>query len=131
MATMRQEVWIERSASEVWSVVGDPTAVTRWFPGTTTVDMEGDRRTIGLASGLELVETVVTVHDELRRFQYRLEGPLPVEQHLASIDVIPDGDRRCLVVYSTDVHPHVLAPVLDGAVGDALVALKQLMEEAG
>ena len=137
MATMRREIWIDRTADDVWAVVGDPLAVTTWFPGTTAVEMEGDLRTITLASGLPLVATVA-VHPHLRRFQYRLQGALPVEEHLTSIDVIPGpepgGDRfgagspRCLVVYSTDVVPHALAPIVDGAVGEALGALKQLME---
>jgi hypothetical protein len=130
MATMRQEVWIDRNPTDVWEVVGDPAAVTSWFPGMLRVEMDGTKRTLHLGSGLHLDETVVTVRHDLRRFQYRLEGPLPVEHHLASIDVIADedDDGRCVVVYSTDVEPHALAPVLDGAVGDALASLKQLME---
>jgi hypothetical protein len=127
VATMRREIWIDRAADTVWAVVGDPAAVTRWFPHMDAVEMDGDRRTITLASGLPLVERVAVRHD-LRRFQYRLEGPLPVESHLATIDVIADGAGRCLVVYSTDVVPHALAPVLDGAAGEALDSLKQLME---
>ena len=127
MATMRREIWIDRAADTVWAVVGDPAAVTRWFPHMDAVEMDGDQRTITLASGLPLVEQVAVRHD-LRRFQYRLEGPLPVEAHLATIDVIADGAARCLVVYSTDVVPHALAPVLDGAAGEALDSLKQLME---
>jgi hypothetical protein len=147
VATMRREIWIDRTADDVWSVVGDPLAVTSWFPGTTAVELDGDLRTITLASGLPLIATIA-VHPHLRRFQYRLQGALPVEEHLTSIDVIavpepggdgfgdgsPNGDgdgdqaERCLVVYSTDVVPHALAPIVDGAVGDALEALKQLME---
>ncbi len=142
MATMRREIWIDRTADDVWSVVGDPLAVTSWFPGTTAVELDGDLRTITLASGLPLIATIA-VHPHLRRFQYRLQGALPVEEHLTSIDVIavpePGGDgfgdgspvdqaERCVVVYSTDVVPHALAPIVDGAVGDALEALKQLME---
>jgi hypothetical protein len=145
VATMRREIWIDRTADDVWSVVGDPLAVTSWFPGTTAVELDGDLRTITLASGLPLIATIA-VHPHLRRFQYRLQGALPVEEHLTSIDVIavpePGGDgfgdgsptgnggeaERCVVVYSTDVVPHALAPIVDGAVGDALEALKQLME---
>jgi carbon monoxide dehydrogenase subunit G len=139
---MRREIWIDRSADDVWAVVGDPLAVTRWFPGNTAVEMEGDQRTITLASGLPLIARIA-IHPELRRFQYRLLGALPVDEHLTSIDVIPvpsDGDGsgsgagnggagpRCLVVYSTDVVPHALAPIIDGAVGEALESLQQLME---
>jgi hypothetical protein len=144
---MRREIWIDRGADDVWAVVGDPLAVTTWFPHTTAVEMDGDVRTITLASGIPLIARVAA-WPHLRRFQYRLLGALPVEEHLTSIDVIPvpepggdgfgdgfgdgphggDGRDRCLVVYSTDVVPHALAPIVDGAVGDALASLKQLME---
>lgn len=137
MATMRQHVWIDRPADDVWRLVGDPAAVASWFPGMTDVKVDDDdegrpvRRTITLRSGLPLVEDVVSVRADLRRFQYRLVGPLPVESHLATIDVLP-GERadRALVVYSTDVVPHALAFILDGAVRDALDHLKRLMEGA-
>jgi hypothetical protein len=132
MATMRQHVWIDRPADDVWALVGDPGTVTAWFPRMTDVkvDDDGARRTITLASGLPLVEDIVTVRHDLRRFQYRLVGPLPVKHHLASIDVIADPDHaaRCVVVYSTDVEPHALAFILDGAVRDALDNLKRVME---
>jgi hypothetical protein len=130
MATMRREVWIERPAEEVWALVGDPAAVTRWFPRMDDVTVDGNQRVITLASGLPLMEDIVSVRNDLRRFQYRLTGPLPVEQHLATIDVVADGDDRCVVVYSTDVVPHVLAFILDGAVGDALDHLKLVTEGA-
>ena len=128
MATMRREVWIDGSADAVWALVGDPAAVTRWFPGMVDVRLEGDRRVITLRSGLPLEEEVVTVRPDLRRFQYRLLGPLPVQHHLASVDVIPDGDGRCVVVYSTDVEPSALVYILDGAVGEALESLKHVVE---
>jgi hypothetical protein len=134
VATMRREIWIDRAADDVWAVVGDPAAVATWFPNMVRVEIDGDQRTITLASGLPLIERVA-VRPDLRRFQYRLHGALPVEEHLASIDVIPGptGDSkahdRCLVVYSTDVVPHALAPIIDGAAGEALDSLKQLMED--
>jgi hypothetical protein len=130
MATMRREVWIDRSADAAWAVVGDPASMPTWFPGTTDVAVDGTSRVVTLRSGLPLQEEIVSVRADLRRFQYRLLGPLPVQFHLASIDVIPDGDARCVVVYSTDVEPSALAYILDGAIGDALETLKHVVEAA-
>lgn len=128
MATLRQHTFVEASADRVWTLLRDPAGVTTWFPQMESVTVDGDRRTITLASGLPLEEEVVTVRDDLRRFQYRLLGPLPVSYHLATIDVLPDGEHRCVVVYSTEVVPHALAFILEGAVHDALARLTELME---
>lgn len=71
-----------------------------------------------LANGARVEETF-TLDPQLRRFQYRIVGgEVPVDDHLGTIDVIaiPNG---CVVVYSTEVHPDDIAPVIDPAVADA------------
>lgn len=132
MGTSRRHVWIDRPADEVWAVLGDPAAMGRWFPNTRDVSVDGTTRVVTLESGIPITEEIVSVRDDLRRFQYRLLGPLRIQHHLATIDVIPDdganGTGRCLVVYSTEVEPHALTFVLDGAVGEALENLKRVME---
>ena len=127
MATIRRHVCIDCPAETAWALVGDPASVPRWFPRMDEVEVDGDRRRITLASGIVLDEELVTVRDDLRRLQYRLLGPMPVTHHLATIDVLEDGPDRCVVVYSTDVVPHALAFILDGAVGDALDTLAGLL----
>jgi hypothetical protein len=130
VATIRRHVCIDCPADTAWAVVGDPGSVTRWFPRMEQVEVDGDRRRITLASGIVLDEELVTIRDDLRRLQYRLLGPFPVNHHLATVDVLEDGPDRCVVVYATDVVPHALAFILDGAVGDALDTLVDLLAPA-
>ena len=130
MATMRRHVFCPRSADEVWALVGDPARVAEWFSHIVEATVEGTHREVTLGSGLVLQEEIVTVRDDLRRLQYRITGPLPIEHHLATIDVLPDGRDRCVVVYGTDVVPHALAFILDGAVGEALADLARRMGRA-
>ena len=55
-----------------------------------------------------ITEEIVTVDDDLRRFQYSItEMPIPVEYHLSTIDVLEDGDGT-LIVYGVDVQPDML-----------------------
>ena len=78
--------------------------------------------------GAELVEELVTVDDGLRRFQYRItEGPMPLEFHLATVDVLPDGDSS-LVIYSTEVIPDDAKPVVDAAIASGVEGLKAYLE---
>jgi hypothetical protein len=137
VGTSRRHVWIDRSADDVWGLVGDPAAMGEWFPHTRGVTVDGTTRVITLESGIPISEEIVSIRNDLRRFQYRLLGPMRIRHHLATIDVIPgvsngDGGEavRCLVVYSTEVEPHALTFVLDGAVGEALENLKRVMEAA-
>jgi hypothetical protein len=47
-----------------------------------------------------------------------------VKSHLGTVDVIADGDSRCLVIYATDLDPEVMALVIAGAAGEGLRKLK-------
>lgn len=129
MATIRHHIEIDRSPEEVWNLVGDSTAWTRWFPGLekVVVDDDGKGRTITLG-GFDVPEEIVTNDDGLRRFQYRMRpGGLPVQHHLGTIDVLPVGDRS-LVVYSTDIEPEEMGAMIGDGTKAGLEALKAHVE---
>ena len=71
-------------------------------------------------------EEIITIDDDLRRFQYRITSPI-VSNHQGTIDVIPEPDGS-LVIYSTDISPDPMAYVFSGATGAALDELKAQME---
>ena len=66
----------------------------------------------------------------MRRFQYRITGPL-VREHVSTIDVIDLGDGTSLVVYGIDADPNTMALVIGGAAGNALLRLRDLLEGTG
>lgn len=125
--SVRREVTIAVDAAAAWAVVGRPEVLHLWFPDVVDCRVEGDRRTITLASGLTMVERILTDDPIQRRFQYRIEGGMFVE-HLASVDVIGLTDNSCLVVYASDADPAPLAVVLGGATARALASLRLQLE---
>lgn len=128
MGTVRRHIFIDASADTVWSLVGEPGRLHDWFP-TTSTKLEGSKRWITLASGITFEEDIVTLDHDLRRFQYRIVNNPIITQHLGTVDVIPDGDDRCVVIYSTDMEPEVLALPIAGAAGVGLEALKRRFEK--
>ena len=127
MGTVRRHVFIARSADDVWGLVGDPARLHEWFP-TTATEIQGSKRWVSLASGLRFEEDIVTLDHDLRRFQYRIVNTPIVQSHLGTVDVIADGPSRCVVVYSTDADPEVMALMIAGAAGDGLERLRTMME---
>lgn len=128
MATIRHHARIDRPAEDVWQVVADAGAISRWFPMIEESSAEGSTRRCTMKGGGRLVEEIVTSDDELRRFQYRIvDGDMPVEHHLGTVDVLEDGEGS-LVVYSTDVAPDEVAAQMDGALAQGLQGLKQHLE---
>lgn len=127
MATIRHHTRIDKPADEVWTLVADYGALGDWFPGVDGCSLDGDVRTVA-TMGIEIQEERITSDDELRRLQYSIVGgPMVPEHHLATIDVIEDGDDT-LLVYSCDVRPDELADMFGPIYGQATTAIKNQAE---
>lgn len=128
MATARAHVRLSRSADDVWKVVSNPDSITEWIPGVVASCTSEGRRHVTVADGSEVDEEIITNEPALRRFQYRLvPGGVPVESHLATVDVI-DDDGSTLVVYAVDVQPDFLGEPMQQLVDGATAGLRQLLE---
>ena len=101
----------------------------QWFPGVTAVTVEDNIRTLTLAAGLPVFEEIVTLDNRMRRFQYRITGPLPVKYHLGTMDVIEDGEPGCLLMYSTEISPDPMAFVLDGVISEGIGNLARMLND--
>ena len=129
MATIRSHARVHRSADDVWKIVGDPTRIVEWFPGVTEATIEGNNRTLMLKAGLPVHEEIITLDHRMRRFQYRITGPLPVKYHLGTMDVIEDGEPGCLLMYSTEISPDPMAFVLDGVISEGIGNLARMLND--
>lgn len=128
MASLRAQVKIDRPANEVWDVVSDAGNISAWFPAIKTSSVTGNSRHCEVAGGGSLDEEIVASDPELRRFQYRITGGMPVESHLGTVDVLAD-DSSSIVVYSTEVAPDSLADTLGPAIEEGLEGLKRYCEK--
>ena len=127
MGTIRRDIIIDRPPDVVWPLIGGPGAIAGWFPGMAEAHVDGTSRVITADSGIPLPEEIVTNDPILRRFQYRVVGPM-MRSHLGTIDVFDLHDGRSLVSYGTDADPDPVALVIGGATGNALKELKRQLE---
>ena len=127
MGTVRRHAFVDCNADKVWSFVGAPERLHEWFP-ITECRVEGNKRWITLAAGIVFEEDIITLDQDLRRFQYKIVNNALIKFHLGTVDVIPDGDNRCLVMYSTDMDPEVLALPIAGAASLGLEKVKQMFD---
>jgi hypothetical protein len=127
MASLRETIHIDAPPEKVWATVREPLGLLEWFDGIDSGEMVGSARVVRMGD-IAVTEEIVTVDDDLRRFQYSItEMPIPIESHLSTIDVLPDGDGT-LLVYSTDVKPDSLGPILAPTLTGASAALKKHLE---
>ncbi|MEJ5254807.1 MAG: SRPBCC family protein [Acidimicrobiales bacterium] len=127
MASIRYHARIDRAPDEVWALVSDAGGLEAWFPGVDACRFDGEVRTVS-TMGMEIEERVVLCDPELRRFQYSIVGgPMVPEHHLATVDVLEDGDGS-LLVYACDVRPDELVPLLAPVYAAATDAVKAHLE---
>ena len=127
MGTVRRHAFVDCNADKVWSFVGAPERLHEWFP-ITECRVEGNKRWITLAAGIVFEEDIITLDQDLRRFQYKIVNNSLIKFNLGTVDVIPDGDNRCLMMYSTDMDPEVLALPIAGAASLGLEKVKQMFD---
>ena len=127
MGTVRRHTFVECNADKVWSFVGAPERLHEWFP-ISECRVEGNKRWITLAGGIVFEEDIVTLDQDLRRFLYKIVNNSLFKFHLGTVDVIPDGENRCLVMYSTDMDPEVLALPIAGAASVGLAKVKEMFD---
>lgn len=124
MATIRNDITIERPAAAVWDALADFQAVHRRVaPGFLTdskPDGEGVRL-VSFANGTTAKETLVSLDQQRRRLVYAIIGGRAAHYN-ASVQVIEDGAERCRVEWIIDLMPNEFADYVRGqtaiAVGD-------------
>lgn len=127
MATFRTHIELTTPVDEVWRLISDPGGVSSWFPLVRESVAEGNRRHLVLQDGTRVVEDVITVDSDRRRFQYQIVDGLPIEHHLSTVDVIETAAGSALVVYSVELEPATLANVLGPAVEEAVQNLPTVL----
>jgi uncharacterized protein YndB with AHSA1/START domain len=128
VATARAEARIARDPDAVWQAITDPTLIASWFPGVTKCTCDGNVRHVWVANGMEVDEEIVTNDGSAKRFQYKLlPGPVPVQEHLATLEVSADGDGT-LVQYSVEVQPDDFGGPMQETANAAMAGLKSHLE---
>jgi hypothetical protein len=72
-------------------------------------------------------EVIVAVDDQTRRHAWSARGE-PLTHHNASIQVFPEGQDKCRVVWIADVMPNEVAGTVDEMMSQGLAAMKRTLE---
>ena len=128
MAVFQEEIHIDRSPADVWSVVGDVANIDVWLPFITEARLEGDYRLCQAGENGGLRERILSVDGTAMRTEYTiLEAPMPIEFIHAGIQVCAeDGGSR--VVWDTTVTPDGLVEMFSPIYQEGLYNLTTQLE---
>lgn len=127
MADGKTEVHIARSPEDVWALIADFGGLDKWMSGIDSCEVDGEVRILQ-TMGMTLKERLVSQDDAARTQSYSLfEGPMPIEHHLATLSVEPDGDGTRFT-WAYEVEPEEMAAVFGGVYEGAAQAFKDRLE---
>lgn len=125
---------VDAAPDEVWAFIGDPTSVPRWYPKYASVEVDGDSRVLRTAEGAELHERLLERDDARRFYSYSVVSGAPVSSHLASFEVVPEGDgsriRWATQAEPSDPSSDIRARLI-GTQTAALETVKRILEGGG
>ncbi|MFZ6004749.1 MAG: SRPBCC family protein [Actinomycetota bacterium] len=127
MADGKAEVTIARSPEDVWALIGRFEGLDEWMPGIDACEMAGDVRKLQ-TMGMEIHEQLVDRDDTDHRISYSIvKSPMPLEHHLATLTVTPDGDGSRLE-WAYEVRPDEMAAAFGPVYEGSAQAVKQKLE---
>ena len=131
MASIRKEFAVEAPAEKVWDAIRDVGAVHSRLARGMVRDtrLEGDSRVVTFANGEVVRERIVGIDEHARRLAYAVVG-WHTTHHNASFEVVRNGDSGSRVIWTTDLLPDDLAPLVDGLMEQGSAAIKQTLEAA-
>lgn len=131
MASIRIERHVRAPAGAVWDAIRDVGALhTRLVPGfVVDTVLEGGARIVTFGNGMTVRELIVDLDDARRRFAYSVRTET-FAHHSATNEVFDDGEGGCRFVWTADVLPDAVAPLVGQMMGQGADVLKATLEAA-
>jgi carbon monoxide dehydrogenase subunit G len=129
-ATIRKEIHIDAESTAVWDAVRDFDNVDkRLVPGfVVKVQAEDGARVVTFANGATARELLVSIDDNLRRLAYAIpDGSF--KTYSASVQVFPEGEHRCLLVWIVDLLPNSFESYIKTQMDSAAMIIKGTLEK--
>lgn len=120
------ETPFDSTAEALWRIVGVPDR-TDWVPGVTGCEWDGTVRRLSMPGAGEIAERILSVDDAAMKIEYScIESVPPLDYHLASIEVIEEGDR-CRMIWCTEVQPAAFEPFIRESMAGCLQKIEALL----
>lgn len=113
----------------LWKIVGD-VARTDWVAGVSDCVLDGDVRRMTMSGAGEVAERILERDAERRYVEYTvIESTPPLEQHLASMEVLAEGGSSCLV-WRTQARPEAVEVFIEATMRQCLSRLHEIVGES-
>jgi hypothetical protein len=131
MASIRKDIPIAAPTAEVWDAVRDFGAVHQRVAPGFVIDarLDGEARVVTFANGTVARELLVACDDARLRLAYAIVSER-VTHYNGSVEIVPDGDAHCRVIWTVDVLPNEIAGYIDSQMDLGVSAMQRALAKA-
>lgn len=132
MASIRKEIVVRASLSQVWDALRDIGALhTRLVPGfVTDTKLEPGCRIVTFANGHVVREQIVTVDDEAHRVVWSATGGM-LTHHNGAAQAFAESDGRTRIVWTADLLPDSAADTVSAMMDHGMAAMQSTLDRLG
>jgi len=133
MATLRKQIDVTAPPAAAWAAVREFGALhQRLVPGFVkdcVLEQEGAVRLLTFGNGMQVRERLVTRDDATRRLVYTTEGG-KASHYNAVVEVFEGVGGGSRLVWTIDLLPDTIAPLIDGMMGMGAQAMQGALKAA-
>ena len=128
MKILAERVKLECSATYLWSILSD-VGRCDWVPTIKKITLDGDCRLFEMEGMGTITEKILLKDDEKMILQYSaIETPAPIEHHLATMKIIPNGDSSCFLEWTTAIAPEIFAESIHQGMLVSIEGIKKICQ---
>ena len=112
MKTLKEEVKFKCSADELWMILSD-VGRCDWVPTIEKITLEGDCRKFEMSGMGQITEKILKQDHASMILQYSaIQTPIPIEHHLATMQILPLNDEESMLNWTTEISPDTFADAI-------------------
>ena len=127
MKILAERVELDCSAEYLWSILSD-VGRSDWVPTIDKIILNGDCRLFEMEGIGTITEKILLKDNEQMILQYSaIETPSPIEHHLATMKIIPDGESACSLEWTTEITPEIFADSIHQGMLVSIEGIKKVL----
>ena len=109
MKILREEIELNCPANELWAILSD-VGRSDWVPSIDEIKLNDNCRYFEMKGMGKITEKILKCDEQEMILQYSaIETPLPIEHHLATMQIFPISEQKCSLTWITEISPDIFS----------------------
>ena len=127
MKILKEEIKLQCPANELWAILSDLRR-SDWVPSIEEIILNDDCRSFEMKGMGEITEKILKCDEQEMILQYSaIETPVPIEHHLATMQIFPISEQECSLSWITEISPDVFSTGIHQGMLTSIEGIKKVI----